>query len=380
MELTKKKQRRQQAIKHRLRRQRAADHALSLLTRSQLRRNRKRLRRKPSSKHPFAGSLASWHGDTVKVLLLSHGSDYASLTATLAECLRTVKVDAIAVIRRHFRLKPETELPLLYSPEAIEEMAGKADVIIWMHSVLYPQLERIVKDKKCVVFHGGTRYRTLYKHINERFNKKVHLSLVQTGELLGRGAKNERWFLPPVDTKKILPDYSFARNDKLVVGHFSSHLGRGSRTKGSPLIGTVINSLARSELGERFIFKTHGKELLPWKDNLKRMAGCDIYIESLSQGTTGKNRHDWSITALEACALGCITVTNFLSEKRYLKEYGEHELIVANTSDELETALIRLLSMSREELLALKHKARQWVEEMHNYKIVGKRLKTILGI
>lgn len=383
-ELT-KEERREKVIKRRLKRQEAEERKLSLLTPAQLRRIRKRRRRGSLARErayvrAFAESLVGWDGDKVDVLLLSHGSDYASLTATLAECLKAVKVEAIAVIRKPFRLKVETDSPLLYHPEAIREMAEKANIVIWMHSLLYHPLEKILRGKKCVVFHGGTRYRRSYNLINSRFNDKVYLSLIQTGELLGRGAKNERWFLPPVNTKYIQPDYSFELKDKLVIGHFSSHIGKSSRIKGSVRIETVIESFERNKLNKRFVYRTQGKNLFPWRENLKRMAKCDIYIESLSQASTGKDRHDWSITALEACALGCITVTNFLSEKRYLEEYGEHGLMVANTEDELKDVLTKLLNMTREELLVLKRKARQWVEKMHSYEVVGERLKDILGI
>ncbi len=387
-----RERRREEAIKHRIKRQKKKEHELSLLPPSQLqrwKRRQKKLRpRLPSTvrlhvTRKLYGSLiklADWHGDRVEVLLLSHGSDYASLTATLAECLRSVGVNAVAVTRRHFHLKSASELPPIYDPVAIKEMAETADVLIWMHSLIYPMLAQISQNKKCVVFHGGTRYRRSHVAINARFNDKVDLSLVQTGELLGRGAKNEHWFLPPVNTDFIKPDFSFEQDDKLVIGHFSSHLGKSLRIKGSIRINAVIESLRQSELNKHFTFRTHGTQLLPWGENLARIAKCDIYIESLSQASTGKDRHDWSITALEACALGCVTITNFAHEKRYLEEYGKHSLIVANTSDELKAALIRLLHMDRKELLVLKHQARQWAVKMHSYKVVGKRLKAILGV
>lgn len=376
-------QRRNARIEDRLKRQKVGEHKLSTLPPALLKKERRRRRREDLIRidRPYT----SWDGSKVEVLLLSYGSDYASLTNTLAECLRSVDVNAIAIIHKPFHPRFETEFPPLYDPITVRGMAETADVIVWMHSLLYPPLEKMLEKRKCVVFHGGTRYRKSYKNINARFNSRVRLSLVQTGELLGRGAKNEHWFLPPVDTKFLKPNYSFEQDDKLVIGHFSSHLGIGSAKKIRTIKGTseiikVIESLRRSKLSKDFDYRMHGKVILPWEENLARMSKCDVYIESLSQALTGKNRHDWSITALEACALGCITMTNFLFEKQYLKEYGEHGLIVANTADELETLLTVLLHKDREELLELKQKARQWVEEMHSYKAVGERLKTVLEI
>lgn len=318
----------------------------------------------------------------IDVLFLSR-VDYACLGHTLAESMKSVGIKAVALSSRASYWRTEADQAPVCSETAIIAAVARASVIVWMHS-FYRQLPKsLLKGKKCVVFHGGTRYRRSHKGLNALFKDIMHLSLVQTGELLGKGAKNEHWLLPPVDTKGIKPDYSFESEDKIIIGHFTSHPG-GARpllVKGTPLIESVMESLKKSELGNCFEFRLAKSKIIPWRENLRRMAKCDIYIESLSQGTKlNKNKHDWSIAALEACASGCVTVTNFLFEKRYEKEYGEHGLVVANTEAALREVLQKLLQMDRKELLAMKHKARQWVEEKHSYKAVGQRLKGILKI
>jgi len=284
----------------------------------------------------------------IDVLFLSH-VDYAGLGYALARSLKSIGVKAVATTTRPLSARSKSDQAPTYNRTALIKAVSESYVIVWMHSY-YQSLPRgILRDKKCVVLHGGTRYRRSPKRINQLFKDRAHLSLIQTGELLGKGARNEHWLLPPVDTKGIKPDYSFKSKDKIIIGHFTSHVGgsRASLVKGTPLIMAVIQSLKKGKFGNRFEFRSGTSSIVPWKANLHRVAGCDIYIESLSQGSeANKNKHDWSIAALEACALGCITVTNFLFEKRYKKEYGTHGLIVANTGKALKKALEELLSMA----------------------------------
>jgi len=330
---------------------------------------------------PLFNTLPIWeHKNSLKVLFIS-AADYAFMGYTLAECLKSIGIEAIAVSDRYSPLKPVSEQGRVCKAKELLRLVKETYAIVWMHSLYKEFPSEILKGKKCVAFHGGTRYRRKSKTINDLINPKVHMSLVQTGELLKRGAKNEHWFLPPIDTEGIKSDYTFSNKKKLVIGHFSSH-PRNRFTKGTALIESVIDSLKKSEWGDHFIYEGGDKKAhIPLKANLDRMAKCDIYIESLSQiQPSNPNRHDWSIQALEACALGCITITNFFFEKQYKQEYGEHGLLVANAEKDVREILIRLFQMDREELLKLKQKARQWVETQHSYKVVGKKLESLLGL
>ena len=62
------------------------------------------------------------------------------------------------------------------------------------------------KNKKVVVFHGGGKFRLNHKAICSQFNPIVDCSLIQTYDLFGLGAKDERWLLPPIDLSKIKPE------------------------------------------------------------------------------------------------------------------------------------------------------------------------------
>ena len=381
-------QRRRIAIELRLKRQKEDARKLALMPETEKRRQIRRYTRRSVIarvlKHASLFKVASpmAHKGSLKVLFVS-ASDYAFLGYSLAKSLKAVDVQAVAVSNRYSPLKPKSEQGQVYEWNEVLNLVRKTYVIIWMHSLYTVFPIDVLQGKKCVVFHGGTRYRLKSKRINNQFNSQVHLSLVQTGELLGKGAKNEHWILPPVDVEGIKPDYSFG--SKLTIGHFTSHPGKSRksklRIKGTPLITSIVESLRRDKKMPSFVFRHQGSHLRPWKENMKRMAKCDIYIESLSQGQEGNvNRHDWSIQALEACALGCITITNFRFEGRYEREYGKHGLIVANTGKELRKVLIDLLQKDQEELLRLKRRAREWVERLHSYKAVGNRLVRVLGL
>ena len=267
----------------------------------------------------------------------------------------------------------------MYTPESetLLRAIKKADIIIYMHSMLTEIPSELLKGKMLVVYHGGTRYRIHPGKMNKIFNPHVDISLVQTGELLSRGAKNLQWIIPPLNLEHFIPDYSFG-DEKPVVGHFLSRSSLAKNRKYAK--GTLAIRKVMEGFGDSFEFRT-SVGLISWKKNLQRIKSCDIYIESIGQGIeANRNKHDWSITALEACALGCITITNFIHEEKYIEEFGEHKLLVANNEKQLKKVLRDLLAMSEEDLLTLKHKARAWVEEKYSFEAVGTRLRKILGI
>ena len=226
----------------------------------------------------------------IDVLFLSH-VDYACAGHLFAESLKSTNVNAVSMATRYSAFRAPKDQGSQGSDQKIEEAVEKAKILVWMHSYYRAFSEKILKGKRLMVFHGGTRYRRNPKKYNARFNPIVEQCLIQTGELLGRGAKNQSWLLPPVDTAELRPNYTFRADEKLVIGHFTSHIGRsGSRAdlvKGTPAIRSVIESIKKGKLGGRFVFEPPGSEIITLRENLRRMDLCDIYVESLSQGQEG---------------------------------------------------------------------------------------------
>ena len=305
------------------------------------------------------------------ILILSVGTDYANLGFLYSKSLMSVGVDSISLIDHHERIEyPKQGVICKSKSKRMRKYVKKAKIIQFMHS-LYFDIKSI-KNKRIFVVHGGTRYRQNPKKFNKIFNPIVEKTIIQTGDLLGLGSKNEVWILPPVDTENIKPIYNNINEEKIIIAHYPSK----AKVKRSDIINTVMEKINKDPYNRnkiRYIYSP--KWIFNWKDNLKRMSKCDIYIEMLALKQGNKRYGEWGVTALEAAALGKVVVTNFLSLKRYEKEYGKCPLMVVNNDEELKNVLQKLISMNKTELLKIKKETRKWAENLHSYKAVGKRLK-----
>jgi len=280
-------------------------------------------------------------------------NDWANLGYLLSKSLNSVGVRAKAVCFR-----PDTfgypEHAEVCTREAYSKYSVNADIIVGMHSQCFPC---DLANKQLFVFHGGSIYRKNSSRLNNAFNQIVTGTIVQSHSFLDRGAKNEHWLLPPVDSNLIQPSYSY-------YGKTFAHYPHKPRMKGSDTILKVMQSL-----DGHFKFSDSG---LPWLEHLKRVSGCDIYIEQF--GTYG-----WGLSALEAAALGKIVITAFRGLDGYKEEYGDCELVVANTPEELAKQVQEILTWSKQEITLKKKATRKWVEGNHSLKAVGKRLGRICG-
>ena len=305
------------------------------------------------------------------VLLVSVKSDYANVAYTLQQSLLAVGVDALALsLKRTTTLKP-AKAKVVKLPE-LKRYAQQSKIIQFMHSVY---IDLGVKNKRMFVYHGGGRYRENFKSLNKIFNPRVEKCIIQTGDLLNLGAKNEVWLLPAVDTEKIKPVYK-RQNKKIIVGHFpSSKLVKNSRG-----INEIIERL-KKDFGDKFEY-INSSSIIDWSKHMERVSKCDIYIEACTPYLKGKktlNKYgEWGVSGVEAAALGKVVVTHFLSCERYEKEYGECYLKTANTLDDIEKHMRELLTLSDDEILKIQKDTRSWVEKFHSYRAVGKRLKEIV--
>ena len=303
----------------------------------------------------------------MKVLLLAN-TDWAGLGNHLTEGLCRVGVDAKLYCRTKGTYKHRNNS--ITKHQAIK-FSKECDIIQYMHSEKV-DLNINLKGKKIVVFHGGGKYRDNPQRICNIFNDLVDCSIIQTYDLFGLGAKNEKWVLPGIDVKLIKPVYN--DNDKIVIGHYpSSKIGKGSEA-----VERIIKNI-QGKVPD-FDFKCSYKRV-PWEHQLRRMSTVDIYIERMSLQKKTKNGWKrtgvWGMTALEAAALGKIVVTNFYGKKFYKKEFGEYALQVADSEKQMTHLLINLLNKSKSELLTLKQQTRKWVEEKHSLEVIGSQLKNI---
>ena len=274
----------------------------------------------------------------MKIVILSV-NDWANLGFTFSQCLRAIGLDTKAFSTYVHPNYKKTAIQA--DTKEMRKEALRADVIMFMHSK-HINLGINFGDKKVFVFHGGSKYRHNSDKINKVFNPIVDKTIIQTSDLLGRGAKNERWLLPPVDTENIVPDYERLSSDKIIVGHFPS----SSLEKGTNIINEVmLNHLIYYK--ENFIYFYDHKKV-SHEENLKRISLCDVYIEQIRWG-------EWGVTALEAAALGKIVITNFKSINRYRQQYGNCQLMIADDAIELKNLMKDLLTWNRNYIHEKKH-------------------------
>jgi hypothetical protein len=191
--------------------------------------------------------------------------------------------------------------------------------------------------------------------------------------MLDKGAKNQVWFLPPIDTEGLKPHYKRQHPVKRIITHCPSR----SSSKGTAQFNKLMKGLAKEpKLRGKFIYKQASSAL--WEDNITRMSECDIYFDACCPTLKGKPYGEWGIAALEACCLGKVVVSHFLNVDRYRKECGIGCAIRhANTWDAVAKQMRRLILMSNDKFKALQKTTRKWVEENHSYEVVGKKLVDI---
>jgi hypothetical protein len=298
-----------------------------------------------------------------EVLLVSE-NDWANAGHVYCKALRSIGIDADAITLNlhgfHY-----TEQARQVERKDLKGLCDKSRIVISMHS---RNLVGRAAEHMCV-FHGGAQYRGNAKAVNSVFNPFVDCSIIQTGDLLGLGAKNEVWVLPAIDLKSIKPRFGITGN-KIRIGHHP----RSFKDKGGPAVLRVIDRLkSYPQLRNRFEFTTDSTHV-PWEQSIQRMGDCDIYIECLAPTHLGKKHGAWGITALECAALGKIVVTNFADYELYEADYGKCGLQVTNTEDEMLDKLVELLSLTDNELENLQVDTREWAEKHHSYEAIGTRL------
>jgi len=292
----------------------------------------------------------------INVLLVT-SRDWTSLGEQYARCLRSIGVDAKMMIKRKHVFNYPDQGMLFKNLEDITSYIEKADVIHFMHSQK-PIPNSSLKGKKVVVSHTGTSYRKGHAKLNKIFNPIVDLTIV-SGDLFGKGAKNEH-YSPGcvVDTEKLKPVYE-RQSDKLIVGHFPSSTKQTNGDKIAKILKNVKGN---------FKFD-YNPTRVSWEEQIKRMSGCDIYIECL-MGIGG-----FGITALESASLGKILFTPYRFEDKYKEVLGDFiPIIFQPGGKDLVEKIEKFISLPNDELLRLKKESRDWVEKNYSYKAVGNRL------
>ncbi len=305
----------------------------------------------------------------MKILFLTKDRDFANVGHRLAQSLVRVGINAVMYSGQP-PAHDYSDRGIVFGKDinTVKKIAKKSDIIIFMHGK-YIDLDMDFSDKKVAVFHGASNYRKQHKKLNEIFNPMVDVTLIQTADLLGLGAKKEHWITGCVDTTSIKPVYKIERSDKLKVVHYPSR----PKKKGTDSINKALAGLKSID----FVWNT---TLLDWGNHMKRISNSDIYIDQfINKDPLGNKMCTPGMTSFEAAALGRIVIANFCDVSLYEKLYGECAIQVANTPDELRQVVNDLSLLNADELLDLQYKSRKWVEKYHSYEAMGNRLIKIFN-
>lgn len=273
----------------------------------------------------------------------------------------------------------------------LQKKIYKYDIILLNESLFLKNLKKR-SNQKIGVIHGGTEYRVNHNLLNNTFNKIVDITIIRTGDLYNVGAKNSKLLINPINLDYFTPNFNFKNNTKLVIDHSPSN----TIVKGTSLILNVINDLKQNDLyNNKFIYigvnsLDNNKHTQNWDKQIKKYLKCDIYIETVNPTINvnyikkkswdkfkGKEYQfgEWGVTCLEACASGCIVLTNTFTENLYYKYYKiKPKIIICNDETSLKNNLIKLINMNREDLFKLKQKSYDWVKNYHDLNYHGKKL------
>ncbi len=295
--------------------------------------------------------------------------DYANMAFTNAKALQSVGINCRAVkrVKHPFGYTQEAEV---VSQNKLLSICSDADVVQAFHS--WDPGFSLLKKKVRIVMHTGTTYRMNPKANNERFDNLVDITLTNHCEFMKLGAKNLHYLAPATDTNMIkcsdrIPEHP------LVIGHYPSN----PTVKGTNAISQMISDIYMEGPPGKFIF-AHSNKVLPYQEGLKRMAGCDIYIELFAPTQHGREYGNFGITAFEAAAMGKIVLTNNLYEQVYQDAYGDCPFVIVNTEGKFKAAIRHFIGMSANYIRQRQLLARECVHGNHSLQATGKRWLQIL--
>jgi glycosyltransferase involved in cell wall biosynthesis len=296
----------------------------------------------------------------IESVLLICQRDWANHAYLMQECLRSVGIDAKAVTTHANKRTYIKQAYLCNSQFEVDIFFKDYDIIIFMHSQFISTTVDISK-KKILVMHTGTTYRRRTKEILRMFNPIVDVSLT-AGDLYGKGCKNEKYIVVPIDITLIKP--KLEKNKKLVFAHYPSGY------KGGDIICRVMEKFPEVSFN-------YDSTVVPWDEQIKRMSECDVYIEDCKEKQYGRYRSGFGVTGLEAAALGKLLVSRVTYLDIYEKIIGKAGVIVANNEIELKRIVKDILSWSDSALDQKRKKCREWIEKYHSFTAVGESLISI---
>lgn len=309
---------------------------------------------------------------TPRVLMLV-ADDWANTGWSMVQAYRAAGIQIHA-----FKLRPhvfgyDPELPPIGSIQksGLDDIFREADVLHFMHSAVVSLPEWDLRTKRVIVQHGGTVYRQSAPEINRMLDPIVTLSLIETPDLLGLGAKNEVLFPPPVDTESLIQRlHNACGHGPRVIGHFPSN----SAVKATERLVRVLEALSANPRYSDRLHAHVSDERVSHAAQIERLRGCDIYVDVLASHQNGKRYGEYGVTGREAAALGCVVVSQHFHQDAYEREFGQTEIVRVTSEESLEFCLRELLDMEPEAFEWKRQQTRRWIVRNHSIEAAGARL------
>lgn len=230
----------------------------------------------------------------------------------------------------------------------------EADIILIHHSDW--ELEKYFTDR-IAYFHTGTKYRTRKDTIKELI-QYAELNLIALPEFHNTGLKNEHYVIGavPEPTGAIGVDYKF--------GHFPSN----PDVKGTD---TIIKAF--KDVG---VPLTYSIDKVGYEEQLTRMQKAQVIVE-LFNPMLGSNIYgSFGMTALEAASYRKVVLTqNITGQELYAKTYGECELVICNTYNDLKNNILKYNNIDVYEKANATY---LWWQSKHSPRATGQRIAELL--
>lgn len=288
------------------------------------------------------------------MILNLSSNDYSNYAHTNAVALRSIGIDCTDLVIQPHRFYPEQSKVTTVAEMILKAKTASAVQIFHSDDRLYDLIKPYAK--RVVVYHTGTRYRENHEYLNDKFKGLKTASDQSEFSVLG----DHTYIVSPVE----MHPSPFYRTGKLRIGHYPSH----PVVKGTAEIIEMLHPLQNK-------FKwCHSVIPVSHQMQIRRMEGCDVYIELFKPELNGRPYGCFGVTALEAAAMGKIVVTNNLYPEVYTKAYGKCPFTIANTPEEFTNIISGLLRMNPELFKKMQRETIEIMQENHSFEATGNKI------
>ena len=278
--------------------------------------------------------------------------DHANFMWNIHKSLLTVGIDSYA-----YKLNPHPfnypEQAYLINPNLLRTL--EADIILIHHSDW--ELEKHFTDR-IAYFHTGTKFRTMKQSIIPMVNY-AELNLIALPEFHNVGLKNEHYVIGAVEE----PNGSIGTEYKF--GHFPSN----PDVKGTETIIRAFN--------ETSVPLTWSTDKVGYEEQLERMRKAQVIVELFNPMLGGNFYGSFGMTALEAASYRKVVLTqNVTGQELYKRTYGDCELVICNTYNELKQNILKYNSIDIHEKA---NETYLWWRAKHSPAATGQRIAELLS-